>query len=113
MNSHMISRMTILSRIKWCRRQRTRARTQSELEGWRAEEEGLRDGLLRRDLSKSYRSSVPAVFERYVMGFQDAQALIRVALVDQQVSRAFNMTQAPWQSVDQVRSDADGHHTRH
>ena len=90
MNSRMISRITIISRIEWCRRQRTKARTQSELEGWRAEEEGLWDGLLRRDLPKSYRSSVPRVFERYVMGFQDAQALIRVALVDEHVRRAFN-----------------------
>ena len=35
----------LVARIDWCRQQRRKARTQREVEGWRAEEEGLRDAL--------------------------------------------------------------------
>jgi hypothetical protein len=72
----------ILSRIEWCRRQRTQARTQSELEGWRAEEEGLQDAILGRDRTSQYRYSPPGVFRRYAMGLRDGRSLILLARVD-------------------------------
>lgn len=67
-------------RIVWCRRQRIKARTYLEAEAWRAEEEGLRDSILRRDHVTKYRS--PVLFERYVLGFQDGKAIMRVARVN-------------------------------
>jgi len=78
----------IVSRIEWCRRQKTEARANLELEEWLAEEEGLRDALLNRDHTKQYRDCPPAVFERYAMGLQDGQAMIRAAVVDQQYTTA-------------------------
>ncbi len=77
---------SVLARIEWCRWQRTQARTQAELERWRAEEDGLRDALLNRDHTNHYRYSPPEVFERYTMGFQDGQALIRVSWVDRHLA---------------------------
>ena len=68
---------SIISRIAWCERQETLARTQSELEAWRAEEEGLRDALHYIDQRDQYRDCPPDVFQRYVTGFEDGQALIR------------------------------------
>ena len=73
---------SILSRIVWCRRFRRQAPTPSEKEGWRAEEQGLRDALLMRDHSNHYRSHLPDVFARYLTGFQDAQTLIRMAHIN-------------------------------
>jgi hypothetical protein len=72
----------IRSRIEWCRRQRIQARTQPELEGWRAEEEGLQDAILNRDHTNQYRYSPPDVFERYAMGLEDGRALICLARLD-------------------------------
>jgi hypothetical protein len=66
-------------RIVWCRRQRAQARTGLEMEAWRAEEEGLRDAVLRRDHGSKYWGRSPILFERYVLGFQDGRALMRVA----------------------------------
>lgn len=77
---------SIASRIEWCRRQRTQTRAQLELEGWQAEEEGLLDALLNRDHTNQYQDCPPAVFERYAMGLQDGQALIRTAAVDQHLA---------------------------
>ena len=73
---------SILARIEWCRSQKMHAHTEPELEGWRAEEDGLRDALLHRDHTKLYRYSPPGVFVRYAMGFEDGQALIRLAWVE-------------------------------
>ena len=70
---------SLIARIEWCQRQGTQARTQAELEGWRAEEEGLRDALLNRDRMYQYRCSPAGVLERYAMGLEDGQVLIRVA----------------------------------
>jgi hypothetical protein len=72
----------VVFRIEWCQRQRTKSHTRPEDEGWRAEEEGLRDALLHRDHTKEYRNAPPGVFERYMLGFQDGQALIRAAWVN-------------------------------
>jgi hypothetical protein len=68
-------------RIVCCRQQRAKAGTDLEVEAWRAEEEGLRDAVLRRDHVQKYRSRSPILFERYVLGFQDGKALMRVARV--------------------------------
>ena len=73
---------SILSRLEWCRQQSMQAPTQSEREGWRAEEEGLRDALFQRDHSESYRDCSPGAFERYVIGLEDGRALNRLALTD-------------------------------
>jgi hypothetical protein len=81
-----VTSTSIISRIEWCRRQRIQARTHAELEGWRAEEQGLRDAILNRDHTKHYRYSPPGVFERYAMGFLDGQALIRLARVDRHLT---------------------------
>lgn len=72
----------IQSRIEWCRRQKTQARTQLEMERWRAEEDGLLDALLDRDQANQYQYSLPGLFRRYAMGFQDGRALIRLAQVN-------------------------------
>src|SRR5215831_5368020 len=73
---------SIEARIKRCRRQSTQARTQAELEAWRAEEEGLRDALLEKDPPYQDRDRPPAVFEQYALGFEDGNALICLACVD-------------------------------
>jgi hypothetical protein len=73
---------SLLARIEWCREQRMQARTQAELEGWRAEEEGLLDALLGRDHTSHYRYSPPGLFERYAMGLQDGRSLVRLARMD-------------------------------
>lgn len=77
-----MSHLSITSRIVLCRRFRRQAPTHSEKDGWRAEEQGLRDALLMRDHSNDYRSRLPDVFARYLMGFQDAQTLIRMAKIN-------------------------------
>ncbi|MBX3350259.1 MAG: hypothetical protein KF747_16160 [Nitrospira sp.] len=70
-------------RIACCRRQREKARTHIEQEAWRAEEEGLRDAALHRDHTDKYRERSPIILERYLIGFQDARALMRIAKVTQ------------------------------
>jgi len=69
----------VTCRIVWCRRQRARACSENERDAWRAEEDGLRDAVLRRDHVDKYRSYSPNVLERYLLGFQDAKALLRAA----------------------------------
>lgn len=73
---------SIGARIEWCRKQEAQACTRAELEGWRAEEEGLRDALLNRDRTNQHRYSPPGVLERYATGLEDGRALIRIALVN-------------------------------
>ena len=83
---------SITFRIVWCRRLRRQAPTRAEEEGWRAEEQGLRDALLTRDHSYHYRSQLPSVFDRYLLGFQDAQALIRMASMERHSAQASDNT---------------------
>lgn len=78
-----ITSNTVKLRIACCRRQREKARTQIEQEAWRAEEEGLRDAALRRDHTNKYRERSPIILERYLIGFQDARTLMRIAKVTQ------------------------------
>jgi hypothetical protein len=73
----------IASRIAWCQRQKTQSSEQLDLEGWHAEEEGLRDALLNRDHSNRYRDCPQGVFERYMMGLRDGRAMIRIAALSQ------------------------------
>ena len=77
-----MSSLSIISRIEWCRRQGSQAGTESEVEGWKAEETGLLDALLRTDHSNHYEYAHSPLFERYLMGFQDAQALLSLAQVE-------------------------------
>ena len=66
-------------RITWCREQIALACTEFEADGWRAEEDGLRDALLNRDDTDHYRLSSPEIFEMHVRGFQDGTMLLRAA----------------------------------
>lgn len=68
-------------RIACCRRQRAKARTKIEIEAWRAEEEGLRDAVLHRDHVNKYLERSPKIFERYMLGFEDAKVLMRAARI--------------------------------
>ena len=68
-------------RIEWCRRQSVQARTESEVDEWRAEADGLRDALMNSDHADHYRLCPPEVLRRYVQGFQDGTALLRAARV--------------------------------
>jgi hypothetical protein len=70
------------ARIEWCRKLERQVGTQSESEGWYAEEEGLRDALLNRDRSLEYRYSPSGVLERYTTGLEDGRTLIRAARVE-------------------------------
>jgi hypothetical protein len=78
----MFEPTNIISRIEWCRRQETQARTPLELEGWQAEEEGVRDALLNRNHTHQYHHGPICVYCRYVMGLQDGEALIRATAMD-------------------------------
>jgi hypothetical protein len=69
----------INDRIAWCRKQSVLAPTEPELDGWRAEEEGLRDAVMGRDHTNDYSLCIPEVFERYVRGFQEGTVLLRAA----------------------------------
>jgi len=93
----------------WCRRLRRQAPTRAEEEGWRAEEQGLRDALLTRDHSYHYRSQLPSVFDRYLLGFQDAQALIRMASMERHSAQASDSTHvsSPRLLSDGIQGDAD------
>ena len=73
---------SIASRIELCRRLKTQARTQLEREEWQAEEEGLWDALFNRVHTNKFQDCPPGVFKRYVIGFQDGEALLRTAAVD-------------------------------
>jgi len=75
-------------RIAWCREQMAQASTEFELDGWRAEEEGLRDALLNRDYTDHYRLSPPEIFERYVRGMQDGTILLRAARAERIIHHA-------------------------
>ena len=72
----------VVFRMEWCRRQKTKAHPGPERDGWDAEVEGLRDALLNRDHMSKYQRAPREVLERYVLGFQDGQTLIRAAWMD-------------------------------
>ena len=72
----------IITRMEWCQLNRRKARTEAESEGWAAEEEGLRDALLHRDGIDKYRYSSTRLRDRYQLGLEDGQTLLRVALLE-------------------------------
>jgi hypothetical protein len=72
---------SLASRIEWCRRRKTPACSQLELEGWEAEEAGLRDALLNRDRTTQYQQRPPGVFKRYAIGLQDGRSMLRTVAV--------------------------------
>jgi hypothetical protein len=76
----------ITARIEWCRWLSTQACAPLEIAEWRAEAEGLEDALLHRDHTTQYQQGSPSVFERYALGLQDGQAVLRTAAVHQQVA---------------------------
>ena len=83
----------INGRIEWCRRQSAQALTEPEMDGWRAEEDGLRDALMNSDHADDYRLCPPEIFRRYVLGFQDGTALLRASRV--RVNQADTMRTPP------------------
>ena len=74
---------SITARIEWCRQQSTQTCAPLEIAEWRAEAEGLEDALLHRDHMNQYQQGSPSVFERYALGLQDGQAVLRAAAVHQ------------------------------
>lgn len=82
-------------RIEWCQRQSAQARTESEVNGWRAEADGLRDALMNVDRTDSYRLCPPELFRRYVQGFQDGTAVLQVARGQRMVPIATPTTPQP------------------
>ncbi len=72
---------SIITRMEWCQQNKTKAGTEAEFEGWDAEEEGLKDALLRRDGSDKYQYSSMTLRHRYQLGLEDGQTLLRVALM--------------------------------
>lgn len=75
----------VYARIQWCRTQQLRAKTPLEIQVWRAEEEGLRDAILKIDHTDNYRQQPSAVLERYMMGLQDGEVLIRFQSVSRNI----------------------------
>lgn len=82
-------------RIEWCRRQSAQARTEPEIDRWRAEEDGLRDALMNSDHIDTYRLCPPEIFRRYVLGFQDGTALLQVARVQRVIHAVTTGTPQP------------------
>jgi hypothetical protein len=72
----------IILRIEWCRRQSAQARTEPETDEWLAEEDGLRDALMNSDHTDDYRLCPPEILRRYILGFEDGNALLRAARVE-------------------------------
>ena len=82
-------------RIEWCRRQSAQARTESELDGWRAEADGLRDALMNTDHTNNYQLCPPEILRRYVQGFQDGTVLLQATRVQRMIHVATLGTPQP------------------
>ncbi len=82
-------------RIDWCQSQSAQARTEPEVDGWRAETDGLRDALMNTDRTDSYRLCPPEILMRYAQGFQDGTALLRAARAQYLIHIATHMTPQP------------------
>lgn len=72
-------------RIDWCRDQSAQACTEREADGWRAEEDGLRDALMNSDHTEDYRLCPLEIRERYARGLQDGTALVRAARIERTI----------------------------
>lgn len=95
---------SVTIRINWCRRQIAQARTEPEVDGWRAEEDGLRDALLNCDHTEAYRLCPPEIRKRYVLGLQDGTALLRTACIE----RTIRDTEAKNRTSQVQRNDLSG-----
>jgi hypothetical protein len=73
-------RTCLIARIGFCHMQAMKARTSQEAQGWRAEEEGLIDALLKRNCTYEYQDR-PGLLERYTMGLNDGGVLIGAARI--------------------------------
>jgi hypothetical protein len=94
-------------RIEWCRRQSALARTEPEIDGWRAEENGLRDALMNSDHTDDYRLCPSEIFQRYVLGFQDGTAMLRATWVERIVHDATTGTSCPATTMRQNMLQGD------
>ncbi|UVT16140.1 MAG: hypothetical protein H8K04_00800 [Nitrospira sp.] len=92
-------------RIEWCRRQVAQARTEPEMDGWQAEENGLRDAVMNRDRTDDYRLCPPGILERYVLGFQDGTVLLRAARIERMIHAVRVPDPAPRMGWDSLRGD--------
>lgn len=102
--------MLLTLRMAWCREQKALASTEPELDGWCAEEDGLRDALLNRDHTDHYRLSPPEIFDRYVQGFQDGTAMLRAAQAERLIHSSILL--APGQTKDLPESSLPLHGDR-
>ncbi len=100
--SHITNSIAI--RIDWCKHQIAQARTEPEVDGWRAEQDGLRDALLNSDHTEDYRLCPPEIRERYVLGLQDGTALLRTA----RIKRAIHAVEPSHPSSKMGRDDLPG-----
>jgi hypothetical protein len=66
----------IKGRIDWCRCQQLKTVTQDERDGWRAEEAGLMDALLGRDMTAFMKVKNRSQLPRYLCGLHDGQTLL-------------------------------------
>lgn len=82
------------ARLHWCRLSRTQSGQRDEKEGWLAEEEGLHDAVLGRERVELIRLCYPSQVERYRLGFQDGQALLRIPLAAMRQHRGYGSTGA-------------------
>lgn len=82
-------------RIEWCRKQSAQARTEPEVDEWRAEADGLRDALMNADHTDNYRLCPPELLRRYMQGLEDGTALLRAARVQRMIQTAAPRTPHP------------------
>lgn len=94
-------------RIEWCTRQSAQARADSDVDGWRAEAEGLRDALMNRDQTDIYRLCPPEVRRRYELGFQDGTVLLRAARSERLMQAALTGSPPPGprRGADRLRGE--------
>jgi hypothetical protein len=68
------------ARLDWCQKMRTQlGLREEEKEAWLAEEEGLRDALIGMEHIPLIRICYPFQVERYQLGFEDGQTLVRAS----------------------------------
>ncbi|MDH4369652.1 MAG: hypothetical protein OEV99_07370 [Nitrospira sp.] len=96
---------SITVRIDWCRRQSAQANTDQEADGWRAEEDGLRDALMRGDHSHAYRLCPPEIQERYSSGFQDGTVLLHAARMERTMHATGTQDPTPQVERDDPQGD--------
>ena len=101
---------SITARIEWCQRQSTRTCAPLEIAEWRAEAEGLEDAVLHRDHTNQYQQGSPRVFERYALGLQDGQAVLRIAAVHQHGASPVHQAGTERKASSSCRGDMSTRH---